>query len=385
MYTTIKGGKDAIEQSHVLLEDQRRGDPSLAELTVPQIRSQLSLAVSRVMSEGALYDPELAALAVKQAQGDSYEACFLLRAFRTTLPRFGFSAPLRIADMTIERRIATVNKDVPGGQILGPTFDYTYRLLNFDLFGDADGSGDNNPARRGQTNVLPADHEELGVDLRHQTDSELFEIAKDDAIGAEVADLTREPLSFPTRRDQRLQNLTRGDEGFLVGLAYSSIRGYGRNHGFVAEIRLGDVAVDFEIPELGIVAEIGKIRITECTTIHPTYGQENEEPIFTKGYGIALGHCERKAIAMALVDRALRADEFAEQRRYPVQDEEFVLYHTDNIASSGMVQHLKLPHYVDFQAQVQLMADIAKERHRRRQDADVQIDEDDDMERINAE
>ena len=47
--------------------------------------SSSRLAVDRVMSEGSLYDRELAALAIKQARGDLIEAIFLLRAFRATL------------------------------------------------------------------------------------------------------------------------------------------------------------------------------------------------------------------------------------------------------------------------------------------------------------
>lgn len=360
MFTTIKGGREAITQSHHLLEEQRRGDASVPELSTEQIEQQLSLAVSRVMSEGALYDPELASLAIKQSQGDLYEACFLLRAFRTTLPRFGFSKPLATSEMIVGRRISTTHKTVPGGQILGPTYDYTYRLLDFDLFNATDAD------EAARDDRLPSDSDRLADPLLHRVDRELFELPAEPSDDEDVFDLTRTPISFPTQRDQRLQNLARGDEGFLLGLAYSGIRGYGRNHPFIAEIKVGDVVVEFEIPELGIVVEIGEVMVTECPTIHPTVGTDDTTPKFTKGYGIAFGHSERKAISMAIVDRSLRAGEFGEERRYPIQDEEFVLSHTDNVASAGMVQHLKLPHYVDFQAQVQLMRDIAKEREFRR-------------------
>ena len=67
---------------------------NVPEISTDQIREQLPLAVDRVMAEGSLYDPELAALAIKQARGDLIEAIFLLRAYRTTLPRFGASEPL---------------------------------------------------------------------------------------------------------------------------------------------------------------------------------------------------------------------------------------------------------------------------------------------------
>ena len=134
MYVASKGGEKAIAAAHKLLGEKRRGDPSAPALTLAQITEQLTLAVGRVMAEGSLYDPDLAALAVKQSRGDLIEAIFLLRAYRATLPRFGKTLPLDTGAMRIERRISATYKDVPGGQILGPTtFDYTHRLLDFAL------------------------------------------------------------------------------------------------------------------------------------------------------------------------------------------------------------------------------------------------------------
>src|SRR5215813_14900937 len=129
MYVAAKGGERAIENAHRLLAHERRGNPSVPELSLAQIEGQLTLAVDRVMNEGSLYDRELAALAIKQARGDLIEAIFLLRAFRATMPRFGASEPIDTAAMTVRRRISATFKDLPGGQILGPTFDYTHRLL----------------------------------------------------------------------------------------------------------------------------------------------------------------------------------------------------------------------------------------------------------------
>ncbi len=100
---------------------------------VAQIREQLALAVNRVMAEGSLFDPDLAALAIKQARGDLIEAMFLIRAYRTTLPRLGASNPVETGQMAVIRRVSATFKDLPGGQILGPTFDYTHRLLDFKL------------------------------------------------------------------------------------------------------------------------------------------------------------------------------------------------------------------------------------------------------------
>jgi len=141
MYVAVKGGERAIDNAHAFLAEERRGDPAIAELTVAQIREQLRLSVNRVMAEGSLYDPDLAALAIKQARGDLIEAVFLIRAYRTTLPRFGASLPIETAQMAVTRRISATFKDAPGGQILGPTFDYTHRLLDFRLAADG-GNGD---------------------------------------------------------------------------------------------------------------------------------------------------------------------------------------------------------------------------------------------------
>src|SRR5881394_1003298 len=131
MYVAVKGGERAIENAHRLLAHERRGDRDVPEISLPQISEQLSLGVDRVMTEGSLYDRELAALAIKQAQGDLVEAIFLLRAYRTTLTRFLSSQPIDTTKMLAERRISATFKDIPGGQILGPTFDYTHRLLDF--------------------------------------------------------------------------------------------------------------------------------------------------------------------------------------------------------------------------------------------------------------
>jgi alpha-D-ribose 1-methylphosphonate 5-triphosphate synthase subunit PhnI len=153
MYVAVKGGERAIQNAHAWLAEERRGPTDIAELSIAQIREQLSLAVNRVMAEGSLYDPDLAALAIKQARGDLIEAIFLIRAYRTTLPRFGASEPVDTAIMACDRRISATFKDLPGGQVLGPTFDYTHRLLDFKLA--ADGEAPKAPSREPETGNVP--------------------------------------------------------------------------------------------------------------------------------------------------------------------------------------------------------------------------------------
>lgn len=348
MYVAVKGGERAIENAHAWLAEERRGDPAVPELTIPQIREQMSLAVNRVMAEGSLYDPDLAALAIKQSRGDLIEAIFLIRAYRTTLPRLAASNPVDTAAMLVSRRVSATFKDAPGGQILGPTLDYTHRLLDFTLA--AEGEVPAAPA-------APADTQDVPHILGFLDRDGLIEqaVPNDDT----PADLTREPLELPADRALRLQSLARGDEGFVLGLAYSTQRGYARNHAFVGELRIGTVAVEVDIPELGFPVEIGEIELTECETVNQFNGSKTEPPQFTRGYGLTFGQTERKAISMALVDRALRWRELGEDfTGAPAQDEEFVLSHCDNIQATGFLEHIKLPHYVDFQAELELIRSV---------------------------
>jgi alpha-D-ribose 1-methylphosphonate 5-triphosphate synthase subunit PhnI len=345
VYVAVKGGEAAIEASQKLVAEARRGDPEVPELTLAQIDGQLRLAVDRVMTEGSLYDRELAALAVKQAAGDLVEAIFLLRAYRTTLPRFGASLPVDTARMTLARRISATFKDLPGGQVLGPTYDYTQRLLDFGL-ADPAAAAPEAPAAKPAPDGAPRVTDLLA-------DEGLME--REAPGDAEPGDLTRQPLLFPADRGLRLQALARGDEGFLLALGYSTQRGYAHTHPFAGEIRLGEVAVEFVPEELGFPIEIGEVTLTECQMVNQFAGSAAAPPQFTRGYGLAFGHCERKAMAMALVDRALRAEELGESVTAPAQDAEFVLSHSDNVEASGFVQHLKLPHYVDFQSELELL------------------------------
>lgn len=344
MYVAVKGGEKAIEAAHQLQENLRRGDSPQA-LQCEQIEQQLGLAVDRVMTEGGIHDRELASLAIKQASGDLVEAIFLLRAYRTTLPRLADSLPLNSADMRIERRISAVYKDLPGGQVLGPTYDYTHRLLDFALLAE------------GLAPAAPVAEQPLAAACPHMFDLMTREglAATEEDDGSEPLDITREPPAYPAPRSARLQQLVRGDEGYLLALGYSTQRGYGRTHPFAGEIRTGYVSVKIEPEELGFPLEIGELLLTECEMVNGFTQPKDDAPHLTRGYGLVFGRAERKAMAMALVDRALQTREYDERITSPAQDEEFVLSHADNVEAAGFVSHLKLPHYVDFQAELELL------------------------------
>ncbi|MER8906631.1 carbon-phosphorus lyase complex subunit PhnI [Mesorhizobium sp. M0854] len=356
MYVAVKGGEAAIRNAHKLLADRRRGDRSVPALRLDQIVEQLALGVDRVMSEGSLYDRELAALAIVQARGDMIEAIFLVRAYRTTLPRFGYTRAIDTGTMLVERRVSATYKDLPGGQLLGPTFDYTHRLLDPELA--AGGEVAEPEQRAGEAEAMPRVSAILAREGLIEPDGDM---PGDHTPG----DITREPLEFPMARDIRLQALSRGDEGFLLALGYSTQRGYARNHPFVGEVRIGEVELELDVPELPFAVPLGSIRVTECQMVNQFKGSAKAPPQFTRGYGLVFGQSERKAMAMALCDRALRASELGEDVIAAAQDEEFVISHSDNVQATGFVEHLKLPHYVDFQAELDLVRRMRAEHDAR--------------------
>ncbi len=344
MYVAVKGGERAIANAHALLAKQGRGDTRLPRIERAAVAAQLGVLVARVMTEGSLYDPELAARAILQAQGDVLEAITLVRSYRTTLPRFGYTLPVDTAGLPPQRRISATFKDLPGGQQLGATFDYTHRL-----FADRDAGGPQADDGAGQEAEMPRVISLLGAGALVEPDK------VPEADDREPADLTREPTVFPMSRAGRLQALARADEGFLLGLGYSTQRGFGSTHPFAGEIRVGEVEVEFEAPELGFPVCLGRIELTECQMINQFTGNADTPAQFTRGYGLVFGRGERKAMSMSLVDRALRADELGERIVAPAQDEEFVISHSDSVQAAGFVEHLKLPHYVDFQAELGLV------------------------------
>ncbi|MEJ5357798.1 MAG: carbon-phosphorus lyase complex subunit PhnI [Desulfobacterales bacterium] len=343
-YVAVRGGAAAIENAERFRE-LRQFPPGIQPPTVEQIRTVFHLAVDRVMGEGSLYAPEFAALALKQAAGDTFEAAFILRAYRTTLPRRGATEPIETARMRILRRISAAFKDIPGGQILGPTSDYTLRLLDFELEGDPAARRERllRELRAAEISALPEEFPKVIEILRRE--GLLLPARSPRGSAGHLVDVTREALSFPAPRSARLQTLARGETGGLLALAYSNMRGYGSVHPVIGELRVGTVPVRWRPRPSGPVETIGEILVTEAEVI-ARIGDDDGEARFSLGYGLCFGHNETKAIAMAVLDRAMDGAE----PTAPSEDEEFVLTHVDGIESMGFCNHYKLPHYVTFQS-----------------------------------
>ncbi len=368
-YVATKGGTQAILNAELLLEYFRLKGGSSPIQTV-QIQDQMRLAVDRAMSEGSLYAPELAALALKQSEGDALEASFLLRAYRSTLPRLAYSLPSAGADMRVLRRISATFKDIPGGQLLGPTRDYQLKLLNKLLVDESDQTVREYLAQfeaQALKQISVTDtkrptgyYPKVADSMREQGILAPLQAEKE----AEPYDITRKAISFPAPRSARLQTMARGDVGSLLALAYSSVRGYGDAHPTLGELRVGYLPVQVAHPLTGELVEIGEIMATESEMVsrvtvfsEEAEGKGDEVPKFGLGYGFSFGHSEVKAISMSILDRVISAakENGVHGQSGPAANEEFVLQHIDGIEASGFTAHFKLPHYVTFQADIKVL------------------------------
>ncbi len=354
-YVAVKGGSEAIEESIKRLTFERMQSEEVLE--VKAIIAGMRGMVDQVMSESSLYSELLAALAIKQSEGNMEEAVFLLRAHRSTLPRNYYTRVIETDNMFVERRISASFKDIPGGQILGATYDYTHRLMDFDLLSETKDTvleWLNEYAKENEQIVDPSVQADLPKVVDYLRKQNLFPIYEED--DTEPLDVTKRSIQFPTTRSERLQILTRGQTGAVTSLGYAAIRGYGAVHPTVGELRVGMLPLTIGDPADQTDDEendyyIGEIKVTEVESFIPITikNEKNEEEIeFEIGYGICYGQNETKAIAMSILDQALEHG----QKDYPTHDEEFILLHIDSVESSGFISHLKLPHYVTFQSKL---------------------------------
>jgi len=347
-YVAIKGGGRAIRGTEQVAEALRTAEGEQGTpLPLQAIENQLRLLTSRVVSEGGLYHPRLAALAIKQMQGDTLEAAFALRAYRSTKPRLLEAPVQQTGEMRLIRRISSAFKDIPGGQMLGPTQDYALRLMRFDLVNEA-------PERFRSVARTFLD----SVDERDLPDTFPKVV---DALSAEGLlpplspsqsrpfDVTREPLIFPVPRSAALATMARAETGSLLAIAYSNMRGYGDIHPTIAELRVGYLPIRIPHPITDEPVEVGEVLITECEVVAMYEGGDTGPPVFTLGYGACFGHNEVKAISMAILDRSLQ-NGMRHGPSNPSEDPEFVLLHIDGVDSMGFATHYKMPHYVTFQS-----------------------------------
>lgn len=341
-YVATRGGERAIEQSERLFREEM-GSFNMSR--VDSVRNSLPYLIDRIMGEASLYDEDLTVLALVQAGGDLYEAVLLLRAWRTTQPRLGVAATIEQDQLFTHRRVSAAFKDIPGGQVLGPTLDYAHRILATEVLQGADYSpAQVEPARE------PAPAYQPSVSA-WQADNDLVDLPEPDAVsGNEIPDVTREPLLFPSKRAHTLQSLARAETGGVLALGYSAMRGYGPYHPTVNELRLAEAEMVVTHPD-GRRFSAGRVKVSQAEVVE----KKNEK--LALGYGATFGWNEVKCIAAAALD----LNSFGAAKGSAIE-EEFFLYHTEVVESSGFCIHFKLPHYITFQSSLDAMRDAKRKR-----------------------
>ncbi len=368
-YVAVTGGEQAIAAS-LDLNELRRVEAGRS-VAVEDILATMPDLVNQVQSEGSLWAPKIAAVAIKQACGSIEEAVFLMRAYRSTLERLYTSRVVDTDGMRAGRRISAAFKDIEGGQILGATRDYSHRLIEFEL-ADETVSDARERAREIRARLsAPADADAAALldrVPRVLTYLRSIDMVRDWPVdGTEPVDITKTPLSFPAPRSVILQALSRGLTQAVVAIGYAAIRGFGLSHPTVGELRRGTVAIEIDAPGASgdAAAEdayyLGSIPVTEVESLivsDEEDGDGGHRSALDVGYGLVMGDDESKAIAMSVLDHSLRADDV----RFPTQDQEFVLYHIDGVEATGFISHLKLPHYVTFQSKLDAALRSAAEK-----------------------
>ena len=350
-YVATRGGERAIEQSERLFREDM--GPISAE-RVAELKRSLPYLIDRVMGEASLYDEDLAALALAQTGGEMFEAVLLLRAWRSTQPRLSVADTVEQDTLFTHRRISAAFKDIPGGQVLGPTLDYAHRILATDVLkGDTFVPAPVDPAPHPSAAYQPS--------VSHwQAENDLLDLPRPDAVaGNEIPDLTREPLLFPSKRAHTLQSLARSETGGTLALGYSAMRGYGSAHPTVNELRLAEAEIVVRHPD-GRRFCAGRVKVSQAEVV------DKKGEKLTLGYAATFGWNEVKCIAAATLDLNSPG-----AQKGSATEEEFFLYHTEGVESSGFCIHFKLPHYVTFQSSLDAMRDAkAKKAAKAREPAE---------------
>ena len=342
-YVATRGGERAIAQSERLYRAELG---TIDAARVAEVRRTLPMLVDRVMGEASLHEPDLAALALAQTGGDLYESVLLLRAWRTTQPRLQIAEPVQQDSLFTHRRISAAFKDIPGGQILGPSLDYAHRILATDVLrGQAFVPDPVDPAPQ------PAPAYQPSLAAWQKAQGLVADPVRTEVAPGDIPDLTREPLLFPAKRAHSLQSLARADTGGMLALGYAAMRGYGNAHPTVNELRLAEAELRVRHPR-GTVFSAGRVKVSQAEVT--TKGKAGQLQL---GFCATLGWNEVKVIAGATLDLNMPGA----SKGSPVE-EEFVLYHTEPVEASGFCIHFKLPHYVTFQSALDALRGAAAVR-----------------------
>lgn len=348
---TNRGGTTAILAAEALVHDDADRTQGLDPVSVDQVLINFPEAIDRLMGEASLWDRHLAATAFLQARGDLPEAVHLLRAHRSTLPRLAVSEPVDPDELQLLRRIVPAHRSPDGPQLLGRTVDYTARLVR------EPGGADPLPPTEdlvGPDEATPVTVHEDRPPQRYSQWLAERGLLVDRTTGddPEPFDLALQNVVLPAPRSALLSALAMAETGGLIAQWYRSILGpdgYADESVTLGDVRHGRLPVRVTHPHTGNPVQIGMIETSECEAMAHLDERGEDASKFQVGFGMAVGHNERKAISACILD--LAAHRYAGT---PDGDtlQQVIMLTTDGLASNGFLEHLKLPHYVTFRSQV---------------------------------
>lgn len=339
-YVAVKGGEEAIKNSLSFYDEEFKGD-----IKPKEIRESLGFAVDKIMSEGSLYSKKLSSVAIKKSAGDLLNAAFFLRAHRSSCARVGVAKTINTDDMRIIRRVSSAFKDIKGGQILGPSNDYEVKLILKKV------------ANRTIWSEFTSDNIFVESALKPLRIKGLIKELKKDR---EISDITRIFPNSPYPRSAVLQIMSRGEGGSMLAFAYTTMRGYGDVHPTIGDLRIGKCDVKFTHPFTNNEVKIAEIEVTSCEAVGTLEKQDDDYTKLTTGYGFCFGFNETKAISMAILDISLYSSSHSIGSGSIASNFDMIIHHIDGVESMGFTNHYKLPHYVTFQSDLQVLMNAKK-------------------------
>lgn len=336
MYATLQASKDLVASSRAMRNGAGRET---------RVGTGLDLLCDHICAEAGVWAPDVAGRAVAQAGGDLARAVTLVRVWAATLPG---QAALGCGDEEIRvvRRVSAAFAEIPGGQWLGASPDFETRLLDWS-------DDDPAPTEPGMnaSELLPdvraaADADPAGAPSRAELGRVASFLRAQPGIGiaartepSDGPDPFDEPLGPRPSREARLAALARGETGALVALANVAL--IGRSEAVAGELCVGAASLRVPHPRSGAPVRVAEVPLSEATVLGDA--EVDGATGFQPGFGVSVGRIERRALAGAVIDATLETGS-------PVggMDELRLLGAVDGLATSGFVDHLRLPHFASF-------------------------------------
>lgn len=335
-YTSYKEDASAVAAAQRLASERRKpGAPG-------DLAAQMPLLLDQIQGEAGLFAPALAERALNQTNGELGRAVGLLRAWGAVLPRLA-TPTLGEDDVRVVRRLTPTFRNPEDGQYLGVSPDHAPRLLQTDDAPEAEQTLVEQPAAE-------------PTDAPHTPQPLEFSRAVTDLEASGVIAHGTGAHSGP--RSALLAALAQGDTGALTTGAYAVMRTFGnQREPLIGELRTGYVPVQVIHPDLGIQITLGEVPV--CTTEliverrHAPDAQDSPVGRFYLGIGATIGHVERRSISAALLDATCHRDNVEDDVGLGMlADPELLTPMLDGAAACGQVEHLKLPHHVQFQSKL---------------------------------